>query len=87
MCKERQRGQKEEVAQGLKIAECLRIIIRVIATVWSIRNQFCRIQFNCFTVESPGWPCTATFVDKEERFCFHETSIGKYNDHPYLIMK
>ena len=50
-CKERQRGQKEDVAQGVKIAECLRIIIRVIATVCFIRNQFCQIQIYCFTVE------------------------------------
>ena len=51
MCKERQKDQKEEVAQGVKIAECLRIIIRVIATAWFIRNQFCRSQIYCFTVE------------------------------------
>ena len=70
-CARKDKGLKtEEVAQGVKIAECLRIIIGVIATVWFIRNQFCRIQIYRFNVESPGWPCTAMFVDKEQRFFF-----------------
>ena len=70
MCMERQRGQKEEVAEGVKIAELLRIIIKVIATFCFIEIQFCQIQIYCFTVEQPGRPCTATFVDKEESFFF-----------------
>ena len=72
-CRKGFRRKKLRRGENSRVPDCstsLRIIIRVIATLWFIRNHACWIQSYCFTVEYPGWPCTATFVDKEQMVLF-----------------